>query len=240
MKSYRFLAQYYDKFSNKDCDYKRWSQYLFVLADKFGVQTVADIACGTGKMTVLLSKNGYKTVGVDVSEEMLSVAQSKPCKATFVCQDMCKLHLPNKVDMITCVNDGANYVKQDCLSAFFATVADNLRDGGVFAFDTSSCHKYQNVLSNNVFFVDEKDVTLLWRNSLVDNVNKMELTFFVKDGKNYTRLDETHTQYVHTVKEVQNALDLAGFDLAEITSDYGLPYSETGLRTTFVAIKRTK
>ena len=97
------------------------------MARKHSAQKVVDIACGTGKMTVLLQKKGLSVTGVDISEQMLAVAQQK-CRAVFVCQDMRKLALPTRSHMAVCVNDGVNYLKPSELTAFFAQVAQNLAD----------------------------------------------------------------------------------------------------------------
>ena len=42
------------------------------------------------------------------------------------------------------------------------------------------------------------------------------LTFFVKNGKEYTRIDETHYQRAYEVAEILNLLKKAGFDGADI------------------------
>ena len=52
--NYSVLAKYYDRFTQNDCDYVSWSQYLYGVAKNRIVKEVVDIACGTGKMTSLL------------------------------------------------------------------------------------------------------------------------------------------------------------------------------------------
>lgn len=119
MKNYSILAKYYDRFSHNDCDYESWSQYLLNEAKKRHVKTVADIACGTGKMSVLLWRSGLAVTGVDCSEEMLCQAADK-CRGVFVLQDMRRLQLTQPVDMAVCVNDGVNYLKPNEVQPFFA------------------------------------------------------------------------------------------------------------------------
>lgn len=238
MKSYSVLAKYYDKFSQNDCDYERWSQYLFAKSEGRNVKNVVDLACGTGKMTKLLAKNGFCTVGVDGSSEMLSQAQGK-CKAVFVLQDMKKLSLPRQFDMAVCVNDGVNYVKGCELVAFFQKVAQNLKCGAPFVFDVSTESKFRKALADEVFYVDCDDETLLWTNELFSDRIEMSLTLFEKraDGS-YVRSDEKHLQYVHREEDVKNALFTAGFEVEEVSSDYGLPYNANAFRLTYCAVKR--
>lgn len=234
-KSYSVIANSYDNLTHNDCDYNSWSQYLFAVAQKHKVKSVVDLACGTGKMTVLLAKRGLQVVGVDSSAEMLDQACQK-CRAVFVKQDMQKLKLASPMDMAICVNDGTNYVAPASLKAFFQAVKANLKVGAPFVFDLSSPYKLQNVVGNNVFFVDDKDKTLLWTNTLGDNSVTMNLTLFTKCGQTYTRSDESHTQYVHTQSFVEDCLREAGFTLVETTADYGKNLQPDSLRITFYAI----
>lgn len=234
-KSYSVIANSYDNLTHNDCDYVSWSQYLFEIATKHNVKTVVDLACGTGKMTQLLAKHNYKVIGVDSSEQMLAEACQK-CRATFVKQDMQKLQLPHVADMAVCVNDGTNYVAPQNLTTFFQAVKRNLKQGAPFVFDISSAHKLQNVVGNNVFFVDDDQQTLLWTNSQGNGTVTMNLTLFTKCGNMYSRNDESHTQYIHQQSFVESCLKDAGFTLVEATSDYGNPLKTDSLRITFYAI----
>ena len=236
--NYSILAKYYDKITHKDCDYERWSQYLYSVAYAHNVREVVDIACGTGKMTKCLAERGLKLIGVDQSVDMLNVAREK-CKASFVAQDMRKLQLAHLADMAICVNDGVNYLNGNELDLFFQHVASNIKSGAPFVFDVSSCYKLTEVVGCNVFYWDDDKETLLWSNNLHNGSVEMNLTLFADDGNgHYQRFDERHIQYAHTQTVVENALKSCGFDVVEVTSDYGLPLSDKALRITFYAVKK--
>ncbi|MCM1290261.1 MAG: class I SAM-dependent methyltransferase [Corallococcus sp.] len=242
MQNYSVLAKYYDKFSQNDCDYESWSQYLSGVAERHKVRLIADLACGTGKMTALLCKKGYKLIGVDASFEMLTEASQK-CRALFVNQDMLSLSLPHPADMAVVVNDGVNYLKSAQLAPFFDNLSKNLTSGAPLVFDVSSLYKLQTVVGNNVFFVDDEDATLLWSNRLSKESVKMELTLFCREEDSYSdqlyrRFDETHVQYIHTREDLEKVLTISGFDLQEVTADYGKPFSKTALRHTYYATKK--
>ena len=235
--NYSILAKYYDKFTHKDCDYVRWSQYLYDVASSCNASEVVDIACGTGKMTELLAAHGLNLIGVDQSVDMLCEARAK-CKANFVQQDMRKLQLAHPVDMAICVNDGVNYIKAHELELFLRRVASNLKSGAPFVFDVSSRYKLTHTVGNNVFYLDGDSETLLWTNRLTKDSVEMSLTLFVAEGdERYRRFDERHIQYVHTQADVELALTNSGFDVVEVTSDYGLSLTETAQRITFYAVK---
>lgn len=236
--SYKVIAHYYDKLSGNDCDYDRWFAYIKELAKRHGVREAVDLACGTGKITAKLAAAGYKTVGVDNSEEMLVEARQKCC-TLFVKGDMTTFVLPHKTDMAVCVNDGVNYVKQADLQKFFLRVWDNLKVGAPFVFDISSDYKLRRVIGDNVFYVDEDMYTLLWTNDVDKDTLRMNLILFtLGDDDKYTRDDETHVQYIHRCEDVEQALADSGFDVAEVTADYGLPLTDTAQRITFYCVKR--
>jgi SAM-dependent methyltransferase len=60
---------------------------LFVADERFVLQHCAnrgsliDLGCGTGRLLVRLARQGYRVVGVDLSEEMLAVAREKAAAA---------------------------------------------------------------------------------------------------------------------------------------------------------------
>lgn len=235
MKNYSVLAKYYDRFSQNDCDYVGWSQYLCKVAKNFGVHSVVDVACGTGKMTNLLLRAGFSVLGVDASAEMLRLASEK-CRATFVLQDMKKLALPKQYDMAVVVNDGVNYLSPQQLAPFFANLSANLKKGAPIVFDISSPYKFFNVLDGNVFFVDDDDATLLWTNKVASGKAQMNLALFEKQSNNcYVRQDETHVQHIHTRESIEHALAESGLELCEVSADYGKKVEETSLRLTFLA-----
>lgn len=237
--AYTILAKYYNEFISQNCDYDSWSQYLLSKARAHNVNTVVDVACGTGKMTKLLSDGGLNVIAVDASPDMLNQAVGK-CQATFVLQDMRKLQMLRKMDMAVCVNDGANYLDSADLSAFFAAVYANLKDGAPFVFDVSSEYKLTQTLADNVFYFDYDDATLLWTNKLGKNSVTMDITVFEKQGELYRRFDESHVQYVHKQSDVEHALAKAGFTVKEVTASYGNALTPTSDRITFYAVKSAK
>ena len=239
MNEYSILANYYDKFTHKDCDYVRWSQYLYNIANAYNAREVVELACGTGKMTTLLVERGLKIIGIDHSVDMLNVARAK-CKANFVCQDMRRFALPHQSDMAICVNDGVNYLTPRELQPFFCQVAANVKLGAPFVFDVSTSYKLTQVISDNVFYWDDERETLLWSNSLKGQSVEMNLTLFEQDEKGtYRRRDERHVQYVHRQDAIEWALLNAGFEVKEITSDYGMPLTDKSMRLTFYAVRRS-
>ena len=60
--------------------YDEWEQYLLQILYRFNVApdaSIAELGCGTGNMTRRLSANGFHMTGIDLSEDMLSIARIK-------------------------------------------------------------------------------------------------------------------------------------------------------------------
>ncbi len=72
---------------------------------------VLDVACGTGDMVQELQKRGCRVTGVDLSEEMLTIAKSKAPTATYMIADAEHLPFENDCfDAVTCAFGVRNFV----------------------------------------------------------------------------------------------------------------------------------
>ncbi len=249
--SYDVLAKFYDRF-NSEIDYKGWAEDISHYLESKSVEKSAkilDIACGTGKMTLELAKMGYSLTGVDLSEEMLSVAQNAMAELslypTLVCQDMTCLDLAQTYDAAVCCLDSVNYIKsKEALDGFFARAAEHIRVGGYLFFDVNTEYKFKNIYGNNSYIYDEKDVYCVWQNFYVARrrMCDFDLTFFIKnpDGS-YTRSFETQREYLYTDKELSELLEKNGFETVILSAKHdfdlgdGVRVSDSDERHYFVA-----
>lgn len=78
MGAYEALAASYDRLTN-DVDYRATVDFYREILAQEGLRprTAVDLACGTGTVSVLLARQGLDVTGVDLSEEMLTMAQQK-------------------------------------------------------------------------------------------------------------------------------------------------------------------
>lgn len=76
MEAYTEFATVYDTFMD-NVPYEAWEKYLVDILKAEGINDglLLELGCGTGRMTRLLAAEGYDMIGVDNSEEMLSVAR---------------------------------------------------------------------------------------------------------------------------------------------------------------------
>ncbi|MDE7079240.1 MAG: class I SAM-dependent methyltransferase [Clostridia bacterium] len=206
MSAYSILAKYYDRLMG-DFDY---TGYLKFVEDGLKGEGV-DLACGSGEMTIALAKSGRKMTGIDISGEMLNLATVKAKKegvdVKWIKQDIADLELSHKVDFVTCVCDGVNYIEKTRLKDFFDRVNTYLKEGGEFVFDISSSYKLSKILADNLFCEDYDDLTYIWSNTLGEGFVDMDLDFFEKiQGDTYKRVGESHRQYIHTQNDIEEVL----------------------------------
>lgn len=220
--TYGEFAKIYDELIKEDIDYNLICDRIKELIKIYNInnEDYLDLACGTGNVSSILVNNFLNTYLVDMSEDMLEMAcfkfMEQNTKAMIVHQDMTKLNLNHKFDLITCVLDSTNYILEDNkFLDYFKCVYNHLKDEGIFIFDINSFYKLTNILGNNIFTYNEEDVFYTWENTLKDNIVNMFLTFFVKDNESelYERFEEEHYERAYTEEEIEGFLSKANLKI---------------------------
>ncbi len=217
---YTSFSDVYDQLMD-NVNYQSWADFYRELLVVHGIpgNKVCECACGTGGLTIPLTRRGFQMTGVDLSQEMLWLAAQKARKQglgiPFVQQDMRKLRLHRQMDAVIATCDGVNYLLNDAdAAAFFHAAYEALRPGGLIAFDVSTPWKLQNVLGNELICEDRDDVTYFWQNAWHPQTGIVEMTlcFFLKekDGR-YRRIDETQKQKAHQAETLTKLLLGCGF-----------------------------
>ena len=78
MPQYDYFASVYDSLM-REVEYDRIADFIIEASNRYGKRPtlMLDVACGTGSLTVELSKRGISMIGADISEQMLGVAMEK-------------------------------------------------------------------------------------------------------------------------------------------------------------------
>lgn len=218
--SYEYLADCYDRFT-ADVDYPAWADYLerHFRTGKLPIRAVLDLACGTGSLTWLLAQRGYDMTGVDLSEEMLSVAREKGGdydveQPLFLHQSMDRLDLYDTVDACVCCLDSVNYVtRPNVLKKAFQRIHLFLTPGGMFVFDINTPAKLEG-LDGQLFMDESEDAACIWRAEYSKRrricTYGMDIFTRVENGL-WQREEEIHEEYAYTPEELVGYLEEAGF-----------------------------
>ena len=156
MEAYTEFATVYDTFMD-NVPYEAWEKYLVDILKAEGINDglLLELGCGTGRMTRLLAAEGYDMIGVDNSEEMLSVAREYTMENTeilYLLQDMREFELYGTIRAVVSVCDSMNYImSEEDLRQVFSLVNNYLDPGGIFIFDMNTRYKYEELLGDNSF-----------------------------------------------------------------------------------------
>ena len=223
---YNRFAYVYDALI-KDVDYKKWVDYYLKIFQRYGLSDAKlglDLGCGTGSMTAELSNRGFEMTGIDISEDMLMVAREKSegQDILYLNQDMCEFELYGTVDFIVSSLDCINYItdKRDLLKVM--KLANNyLNPNGLFIFDINTRYKLENVIGDNTFVLEDDDAFCVWQNEYDKKKKTADfyLTFFMKDGEEYVRFDEEHTERAYEIEEIEEIIEKSGMKLLKVYHD---------------------
>ena len=159
---YSAIARVYDKI-NEGINYSSWADFFEACFEKYcGVkpEIILDLACGTGRMTLEMSRRGYDMIGVDGSIDMLSEAYSaNDGRVLYLCQDMRELELYGTVGATLCCLDSLNYLIGDGeLERVFSLVHNYSDPDALFLFDMNSPYKFEEIYKDNSYiFEGEND-----------------------------------------------------------------------------------
>ena len=226
MDAYHALAASYDRLTG-DVDYAAVVDFYLQILEKEGCrpETAVDLACGTGSVTLLLAKMGLQVTGVDLSEEMLTVAcqkaQEQVPNPAFVCQPLQELRLPRGVDLAVCALDSLDYIldPEDCREAI-ARVYKVLNPGGIFIFDVNTPEKLR-AMDGQVFLDEDDDVYCVWRGEFdeASNICTYGMDLFQRAGERWHRSFEEHREYAYTQEQLTAYLKAAGFTRIRVYAD---------------------
>ncbi len=238
VEAYSRLAGVYDEIVIDPC-HDRWASFLHELwsADPEGVRSVLDLGCGTGLLAGQLAVRGYRVVGVDASDAMLTLARERLGHAVTLRRiTLPDLTVDDVFDAAVCTFDGLNYLTPDELRLTIDAVAGCIRPAGWLVFDLHTDAMMNFTVANP---------TVAGRSAGNDFVissvadpgartcdTRIELTR-TRDGEPFS---EQHRQYFHADTDVRASLQDAGFAVTAVAAEYTHePADASTLRATWTA-----
>ena len=143
MENFNLYAKYYDLLYNEK-GYEVETDYIIQLIKKyssFEVRDILNLGCGTGKHDYFFNKRGYNVDGVDVSNEMILLANQNYGNlpgVQFFQGDITKWQQPEekKYDVVISLFHVMSYqTSNESLLSSFHTAYYHLKSGGLFIFD---------------------------------------------------------------------------------------------------------
>lgn len=247
MMSYEAFAYLYDRLMD-EAPYDKWLTFFEQIAKEYRIsdQPILEVGMGTGELLLRLCKQGYKMSGVDLSADMLTVAQDKlnanGYQPLLIEQDMRQLELGETFAVILVFCDSLNYLlsEEDVLQAF-QQFYSHLDAGGLLLFDVHSVDKVSHGFVNQTFADAGEEISYIWQSfkGELENSVEHELTFFVEqsDGR-YERFEELHVQRTFSIDTYRSLLEKAGFIVEKIIADFEHEVTKESERIFFIAQKK--
>jgi SAM-dependent methyltransferase len=223
-------AHYYDLIY-RDKNYIAEADYVIELIKQHNpqAQTILELGSGTGGHAIIFAQRNYRVHGIDISEQMVNLAQSKSStqissinsRISFQTADLRTLALDTTFDVVISLFHVMSYQtsNQDLQQAFMSA-HKHLKPGGLFIFD---CWYGPAVLTEQPSERSKKfeDSTLLvTRNSIPKhNVNDnrvdvhFDLDIFDKKTATHETVQESHAMRYLFKPEVEILMQSAGFTL---------------------------
>jgi SAM-dependent methyltransferase len=160
--AYDVVAPAYDLLT-RGYAYAPWLGAIAALAREHGLtgRRALDVACGTGKSLQALLDLGFDAAGCDGSPGMAAIARRKLAgRAAVHLADMCELPVYGSFDLVTCLDDAINHLPAaGDVARALESMAANLADGGLLAFDVNTLRAYREVGDR---IVEDGERILLW------------------------------------------------------------------------------
>ncbi|CAG7634861.1 class I SAM-dependent DNA methyltransferase [Paenibacillus allorhizosphaerae] len=262
--AYQQFSYLYDRLM-EDMPYDDWVRFARQCWDKYGSpRTVVDLGCGTGSTAIPLAKQGYEVIGIDLSEDMLAIADQKAAaeqrrtpflaggSVQWLQQDMREWDIGRPADAVISFCDCFNYLlEEDDWAQAFKRTYEGLAEGGVFLFDMHTPLQLHNYAESQPFLLNEEDIAYIWTSDFDSSRCEIEhaLTIFFREGDSETgsddalterfqRIEEVHVQRAYPIVRVEEMLRRAGFrDISCYADFYWKKPSEDTERAFFLAVK---
>lgn len=225
-------AEYYDLFNtgkdySKECDFL---EEVFKKYSKNKIKDILDLGCGTGLHDIQLALDGYSVDGLDLSKEMIKIANSRKKSGTaFFVGDMANFDLNKKYDACISMFSAVGYLTDNKqISSCIKCVKKHLKPKGIFVLD---CWNGLGVLrelpSSRVKEIKAGNL-IIKRTSYpkLESVNQVCYVKFKVDIFENNLLkdsyEENHKVRFFFPQELKKYLEDEGFEVLEICPSYEL------------------
>ena len=225
---YQTFAELYDELF----DPAMYQQWLDFVRREYPNQDgqLLELACGTGRLGVLLAQAGYQVTGLDLSENMLALAQRHADEAAVTLPllqgDMLDLSEIGTFDAVTCFADSFCYLPDiTTVQRAFEQVAQHLTAAGEFLFDVITPYQTDEVYPGYMYNYRDEDRAFMWTSYAGEQPHSAEhdLTFFIynDDKQAFDEVSELHQEQTYVLADYQQALQAAGFNHVTVSADFG-------------------
>lgn len=234
--NYVNFAHYYNQLIDKGF----YQDYVKKINNIRNFKNIIDLGCGSGTLCFMLKTADNEVSGVDLSTEMLMMAQNynleHQCGVYFFNQDLKDLTLhKNYYDLITCTLDTLNYVERlEDVKKIFTTVYEALQEGGYFMFDVLTPFYIDKIVNDYTQTEKLDSFEYVWH---VEKVAEKQIKHQLKINDGENEYYEEHYQYIYKYESLMRLLKEVGFQAVSINEGYNELDSSNASRLYFTCVK---
>lgn len=218
----RNFAEFYNKYLTGQA--RNYGEFIAEYLDsKVKEYSIADFMCGTGNLLKIFEEKGWKTMGVDISADMLNIASRELKKTKLISADVTDFVSPESYSAIVSTADAFNHLQSlEDIGATFKAIYASLKMDGYFMFDMNT----PLGIKRNSFYISSSDEDgMAIREGFIDDQNGVGFTRFQgvfreNKKKDYSRFDATIYNYIYEIDKIEEMLIKNGFKDVQIKDGY--------------------
>lgn len=193
-----------------------------------GGERILDLACGIGRHSLELRRRGFEVVGVDISPDLLEMAEreaeAQSLEVTFMQADLRELALNDEFDIVLSLNDGAvGYFETDEENRrTFEVIAQALREGGGHLMQLPNVLHSEKNLPQKSWIVGESTLELSDHHWNAEDRYIEGSTVPIRIGEVFEKYEEIpFRQRLYTAEELAEIYESVGMRLANTFAGSG-------------------
>ncbi|HEY8808851.1 MAG TPA: class I SAM-dependent methyltransferase [Solirubrobacterales bacterium] len=193
-----------------------------------GGERVLDLACGIGRHSLELRRRGFEVVGVDISPDLLEMAEreaeAQSLDVTFMQADLRELALSDEFDIVLSLNDGAvGYFETDEENRrTFEVIAQALHEGGGHLMQLPNVLHAEKNLPKKSWIVGESTLELSDHRWNAEDRYIEGSTVPIRFGEVFEKYEEIpFRQRLYTAEELAAIYESVGMRLANTFAGSG-------------------
>ena len=203
------------------------------------INSVLDMAAGTGRHAIIFAKKGFNVTAVDLSDNLLAIAKENSTKENvkvdFIHSDIRQFNPQNKYDLILNLFTSIGYFEEDEENFYVLNKAYKLLNkGGYFVLDYfNKAYLERNLVPNTV---EEYNGSVITQKRFIKGERIIKEITIDRDGKTENYFESVR---MFSKDELINMIEKLGFKIIKTFGDFlGNPFElESSPRIIIIACK---
>ena len=199
------------------------------LLKQINASTIADVGCGTGRLTKSFAEAGLNITAIDPNEEAIHVAKTKidAKNVRWVVGDSADLQSHSYDAIIMTANVAQVFLSEKSWQQLLTNVHDALKPGGSFIFDCRNpevkvWESWEKDLTPDFATNEETGEKLvIWTtyDGFIDDIYTFHETVLIQDTNEVVTKVKLELKF-RTKEELEQSIHEAGFTIERIYSDF--------------------